>query len=182
MTASSLGPVEITALHHVLDRQAIWDCLVRYARGVDRLDPELIRSAFWPDAHDSHGVMSGSPEEFLTKWLPTQADRETGQHFLANHTVDLHPDVAHAETYFMASMKDVGSDALRIVAGRYVDRFERRDGSWRIADRVVVLDWQCEADASGMQRALSGRVRGVRGAADPSYRHLTHRPAEGSVH
>jgi aspartate aminotransferase-like enzyme len=125
--------------------------------------------------------MSGSPEEFLAKWLPTQAVREAGQHFLGNHTVDVHGDAAHAETYFMASMKDVGSGVLRIVAGRYVDRFQKRAGEWRIAERVVVLDWQCQADASGMDHALAGRVRGVRGPDDPSYRSMEPPLEKGTV-
>ena len=153
----------------LLDRQAIWDCLMRYTRGVDRLDAELIRSAYWPDAFDSHGPMSGTPEQFIAKWLPTQATREAGQHFVGNHAVWLRGAVADAETYFMSSMKSTGSSVLRIVAGRYLDRFERRDGEWRIKERVVVLDWQCDSDASGMADVLSGRVRGVRSREDPSY-------------
>ena len=31
--------------------------------------------------------------------------------------------------------------AERLTGGRYVDRFERRDGRWRIAERTFVLDW-----------------------------------------
>lgn len=172
----TLDTADTAAVRLLLDRQAIWDCLLRYARGADRLDPDLIRSAFWPDAHDSHGAMSGSPEEFLATWLPTQAVREAGQHLLANHTVEIEGDTAHAETYFLSSMKDVDSDVLRLVAGRYVDRFEKRAGDWRIADRVVVLDWQCQADASGMERTLAGRVRGLRTHDDPSYRLLEPPP------
>jgi hypothetical protein len=27
------------------------------------------------------------------------------------------------------------------IGGRYLDRFERRDGEWRIAERVMLYDW-----------------------------------------
>jgi hypothetical protein len=27
------------------------------------------------------------------------------------------------------------------MCGRYLDRFEKRDGDWRIADRQVIFDW-----------------------------------------
>jgi hypothetical protein len=33
--------------------------MLREARGVDRRDEELIRSAYWGDAHDSHGQLNG---------------------------------------------------------------------------------------------------------------------------
>ena len=52
--------------------------------------------------------------------------------------------------------------------GRYVDRFERRHGEWRIAERTVVVDWQridrvYEPDA----RMLT---LGVRSRQDLAYR------------
>ena len=36
------------------DREAIRDCLYRYARGMDRCDEEMLRSAYWEDALDDH--------------------------------------------------------------------------------------------------------------------------------
>jgi SnoaL-like domain len=37
--------------------------------------------------------------------------------------------------------KQVAEGKVQLIAhSRYVDRFERRDGDWRIAHRVVVLD------------------------------------------
>lgn len=162
--------MEITAaLQGLLDRQAIWDCLMRYARGVDRLDAELIRSAFWPDARDSHGQMDGSPEEFIAIWMPTQATREACQHSVSNHSVELAGDEAHAETYFQVAIKNAGADTLELVGGRYLDHFTRRDGEWRVLTRLVVLDWQCEADASGMTKRLSASHKGSRDRRDPSY-------------
>jgi hypothetical protein len=153
----------------LLDRQAIWDCLMRYTRGVDRLDEELIRSAFWEDAHDSHGQIDGSPENFIAKWMPTQATREACQHSVSNHSVEINGDFADAETYFQVAIKNVGSDVLELVGGRYLDRFERRNGEWRIKTRLVVLDWQCLADASKMEKRLSRSHRGSRDRNDPSY-------------
>lgn len=153
----------------LLDRQAIWDCLMRYTRGVDRLDAELIRSAYWPDAFDSHGALSGTPEQFIEKLFAAHATREAGQHFVGNHTVRLDGDRADVETYFLSSAKTTGRPVLRLVAGRYLDRFARRDDEWRIKDRVVVLDWQCDADASGMAEVLAGRIHGLRDRHDPSY-------------
>ena len=84
-------PAAVAAL---LDRQAISDCLVRYARGVDRLDQDLIRSAFWEDAHDAHGQIAGSVDDFLASWWPRQSAREVAQHLLANQAIELGADAA----------------------------------------------------------------------------------------
>ena len=32
--------------------------------------------------------------------------------------------------------------------GRYIDRFEKRNGEWKIALRRLVMDWRIEADAT----------------------------------
>ena len=37
------------------DRQEIYDCIMRYCRGIDRLDRETLLSAYHPDAIDDHG-------------------------------------------------------------------------------------------------------------------------------
>lgn len=156
-------------VQQLLDRQAIWDCLMRYTRGVDRLDDELIRSSFWEDARDSHGQMDGSPEEFIRTWVPTQGNREACQHSVFNHHVEIGDYVADAETYFQVAIRNTGSDVLELVGGRYIDRYTCRDGEWRIQTRLVVLDWQCLTDASRMDRRLASSHRGTRDRRDPSY-------------
>jgi hypothetical protein len=87
-------------IRQLSDRHEIWSCIVRYACGVDRLDEDLILSAFWSDAHDAHGHINGSPQHFLDNWIPTQIGREVSQHFVSNHFVDLDRDGADSETYF----------------------------------------------------------------------------------
>ena len=51
-------------VQYLADRMAIHDCLVRYARAVDRLDRELLLSVYHADAIEDHGVFVGSPEGF----------------------------------------------------------------------------------------------------------------------
>ena len=43
-------------IKHLIDRQAILDCLTRYCRGMDRFDRALVLSAYHPDAIDDHGA------------------------------------------------------------------------------------------------------------------------------
>ena len=60
------------------DREQIRQCLVRYCRGVDRFDRDLILSAFHPDCLDEHGKFVGTPEEFV--------DWALGQHGAAHQS------------------------------------------------------------------------------------------------
>ena len=139
-----------TAIRQILDRQAITDCLLRYTRGADRLDVALLRSAFHDDAIDRVGTDPGTVDDFLARWLPQQEGRQAQQHYLTNTTIDLDGDVAHVESYFFAIIKLRDGETARLSGGRYADRFERRDGEWKIAVRVVLSEWGVVVDASSM--------------------------------
>lgn len=124
------------------DREAIRDCLARYCRGVDRFDRELILSAFHPDAVDEHGKFIGNPEEFVQWALDQHAKAHLShQHYMLNHRCDIDGDTAHAETYFMFVSMNREGNPLTMGGGRYVDRFEKRNGVWAIAFRVCLRDW-----------------------------------------
>ena len=59
------------------------------------------------------------------------------------------PDVARVSSYVHAYhpvKDDEGKDRLLIFAGRYLDRFERRDGDWKIAARKVMSDFHSLTD------------------------------------
>jgi hypothetical protein len=171
---------EAQKLQLLLDRQEILDCLLRYTRGVDRADPDLIRSAFHPDAMHCQGPVSGNANDFLEWWLPSQESREVTQHFLTNHTAEVDGDVAHAESYFIGAVRPFGVDRTQLVGGRYADRLERRGGVWRIAVRVVLADWAAPVDSSGMEAIFAVMHTGSRDASDPTYeRPLEPRPARG---
>lgn len=125
-----------------LDRTEILDCLTRYARGMDRLDRELARSAYHDDAIDDHVGFVGGVEEFLDWAFAYHGGQVRHQHYLSNHSIELHGDQAHAETYFMFIGTERDPKApLTVFGGRYVDRFERRDGRWGIAVRLCLVEW-----------------------------------------
>lgn len=86
----------------LLFRQQIADVIYRYARGIDRLDFDLVRSCYHPDAYDDHGSFRCSVEElitaaqsFLPKWTITQ-------HFMGNMLIEIEGQRARAETYAVA--------------------------------------------------------------------------------
>jgi hypothetical protein len=164
-------------LQLVLDQQAVHDCVLRYARGLDRHDEQILESAFHEDAIDHHGDFLGTRAEFVP-WA--NALHEEGwsahTHFIANHRADIEGDVAHAETYVLFVLRRKDGRMIDFGGGRYIDRLARRNGEWRIAARELVVDWRAEAEVSGYRRA-STYPQGTWDRTDPSYR----RPFELSL-
>ncbi|HRE42349.1 MAG TPA: nuclear transport factor 2 family protein [Terricaulis sp.] len=166
------------ALRELLDKEAIRDCVLRYLRGIDRLDVDLIRSAFHEGAIDNHTRdVRGSVEGLLDWWLPRQAGREATQHFVTNQTIDLDGDTAHVESYFFVFIKKTTQNEGALIGGRYADRFERRHGVWKIALRIVLPEWQADADArnTAMVKRAGGAI-GARDSSDPTYQRPLQNP------
>jgi hypothetical protein len=162
-------------VRELADREQIRDVLARYVRGIDRLDEDLIRSAYHPDAHDDHGPFSGGREEFIAWIVPfLRAEYTTSSHHLTTQHIALDGDVATVETYAIV-LQDRERDGLRtqsVAQSRYCDRMERRDGRWAIAHRVVVTDSAATVPLppwSGTTRPES-LTSGRRDRRDPSYR------------
>lgn len=153
----------------LLDKDAVVDCNARYARGLDRLDLDLYRSAFHDDALDCRGGQPKTPEEFLEAFLPVQPTRKVTQHLLTTQSIELDGDTAHGETYYVAAVQHEGDADVALHGGRYVDRFERRDGVWRMSVKVVIPEWHVLAPAAVGSAVLARARFGSRSADDPSY-------------
>lgn len=143
------------------DREEITEAILRYARGVDRRDWPLVRSVYHDDAHDDHGAFKGDLDG-LMDWLQRRhAMIAKSMHFISNILVEFDSaDGAVAESYYLARQTmgpEAGESRLMLLGdkaadvdrsasitaemtGRYVDRFERRNGVWRIARRIVLFE------------------------------------------
>ncbi len=130
-------------LPQLLDKQAIHEVMMRYCRGVDRSDVELLRSTYWPDAWDDHGAFSGLRDKIVDDIMAWRATVKVSIHSIANELIELLGDAALSECYFTGyyELLHDGRAHTRVSCGRYVDRFERRGTEWRIARRTVVNDW-----------------------------------------
>jgi ketosteroid isomerase-like protein len=157
----------------LLDQQAIRDVLIRYTRGIDRMDPELVRSCYHPDAYDDHAAFRGDRDGFVEWFQEALSFFERTMHFVGNQLVEVAGDTAHAESYCIAyhrrgaSRSEPASDL--IIGLRYCDRLERRDGEWRIAHRVCAMDWSRIDPVSDAWEFPSDTVRGRRDRDDPAY-------------
>ncbi len=122
------------------DLRAIEDVAQRYCRGVDRLDEALMKSAYWPDATDDHGVFVGNAFKFVEMCMVAHLRWRSTSHCIFNHHIELEDNGIHArgEIYNVTFLFQKDADILDTWHGRYLDRYERRGSAWRIIERVCV--------------------------------------------
>jgi len=155
--------LEQSDLQRLADRIAIQETLYRYARGIDRRNWDFLASAFHPGAQIHQGDFKGSIEQMIENVKARHAAIEQSAHLMTNILIefdgpaDAAPNGAVVETYFLAYLRNDALPAIMRTAligggapeagkidmrslGRYIDRFERRDGHWRIARRVCIAE------------------------------------------
>lgn len=158
-------------------RAEIHDTLLRYCRGLDRVDMTLVRGVFHPDAwiQFPESLHQGSVDGFVTFLSGEMPRFVRTMHLLGNSLIEFDgPDTAHVETYLNAYHQ--GSDQhhwkgdyVKLWA-RYLDRFERRDGRWLIARRRLLVDWMYKYPADGWFDDHPDASAGRRDGSDPSLR------------
>ncbi len=153
------------------EERQIMDVLHRYARGFDRCDMELAKSAYWPDALDDHHVVCGLAHPMCDFFDELIKDRyESTQHSITNTRIEIDGDSAHTESHCFAVATKRETLELEIMGGRYVRRLEKRGGEWRIAAAVLVVDWTLDPETT--REVIETGAKSTRDRSDFSY----HRP------
>jgi len=169
---------EVADLQDLLDKQAIHEVVLRYCRGIDRMDRDLVRSCYHDDATDEHGSFCGGVDAFMEWVFRVAARYDVTMHFVGNVLVELGERredgrrAARAETYGISHHRRAGGPPEHnlVVGFRYVDRFERRaEGDWRIARRVCTTEWVRRDDPAGWWPIPEGMRTGRRDRSDPVY-------------
>jgi ketosteroid isomerase-like protein len=163
------------ALQRLLDEAAIKKVHIRYCRAIDRMDWELLRSCYHPDAVDDHGEYVGGIDGFVEYCKAGTPNFVGTTHFTGNQLVEVEGDSAwaehHAVAYHRVAANAEGPERDLISIGRYVDRYERRGGEWRLSHRKVVVDYD-RVDAVLGHWVPAIQLLGKRDRTDPSYEHL----------
>src|SRR5882757_8556632 len=177
---AQIKETNMDAIQQLLDKQAISEVLYRRARAGDRADAELAHTCYHPGATERHGEFDGLATEFIdvvsfTRPRPGSPIRGM-MHMVTNILCDFSDaDHAFVESYHVAwcQMTD-GTDAE--IGGRYLDRFERRDGRWGIVHRDVIFDWsRVEPETAKFwdKHPAKPFLFGHRGESDPLYTYVT---------
>ena len=160
-------------LARLLDRQDIELVIHRYCRGIDRRDLALVRSCYHDDATDRHGSFFGSADEYVA-WVDGLLARyRFTTHALHQITIEFGDarDLAAAESYGLSVHRGDPAKPHQNLATafRYLDRFERRAGVWKIASRVAIGEWSLRLPAEAWWAIPEGHATSARDGNDPLY-------------
>jgi SnoaL-like domain len=129
------------------DKQSLHENLMTYCRGVDRMDRDLIRSTYWPDSNDDHGSYVGPGQEWGDAAFAYRDHMISNNHHVSNVLIELDGDRARRESMFLGVYVYKEPALTLFQGGRYRDLCEKRDGEWKILNRVCLWDW-CEQRAT----------------------------------
>lgn len=165
-------------LQAVIDKTEIADLLANFARGLDRIDENLLRSVLHPDAtlDFGPGIFQGTGNDYVHWVMGVLQGVKSSHHMVANSRVELDGDEALVESYFHAHFrldKPVGREDV-FMGGRFLDRLERRPsgsaGVWKIVHRKQMLDWvRTEAVSDIFYHQNPDALWSYRTKTDPSY-------------
>lgn len=165
-------------VQRLLARTEIQEVLARYVRGIDRANGEMLKSCYHPDAIEEHaGNYTGNAHEYVGGAMERVKTMGVMQHLLGSSHIEFSGDKAWVETNLWTFLRcnDDGKDVDTITGGRIIDRFEKRDGDWKIAHRRTILDWNRDTGSKeGWCLGLfsfdnAGALRGSKNSDDPSY-------------
>jgi hypothetical protein len=102
-----------------------------------------LRGTFTPDGHISVSWFSGAFVQFVERCRTNfEAGHTWSRHHLFTPMVRLAPDRALAETPVIIRVREkIGGVAVDLTSySRFLDRLERGDNGWRIAERAAIYE------------------------------------------
>ena len=162
-------------LQELIDEHQLRKLVHAYCRAVDRGDIERLRDLYHHDAVDAHGGFSaGSADEFLAQLVAARPYLRSMQHNITTVNFAISGHTAEGEIYTIATQTLIGRDrdVDVVVGGRYLDKYEKRDGAWKLSARTIVTDWAHVNDPSTVDIShpiTRGTLQGTLDATDPSH-------------
>ena len=114
---------------------------MRYCYGVDRLDPDVMKSAYWPEATDDHGNFVGNAHEFVDYCMKAHLRWKWTMHSIYNHQIELDDDGVNArgEIYNISHLCREGTNIVDTWFGRYLDKYEKRGETGKLLKESVCI-------------------------------------------
>jgi hypothetical protein len=165
---------QMDVLESLVAERDINRTLADYCGAVDRCDLEALLAVYHPGAQVDYGELFKGSAADHSQWgvQMLSENYDSTMHVVSNVRIDFDADGARVHSYIVAyheKRADNGDTPhVDIFAGRYLDRFEERDGEWKISDRLLIGEWDTKVLVSPAFPPDTF-VRGQRGQLDPSY-------------
>ena len=168
-------------MSYLSDREKIRDILCLYTHAIDRRRWDMMPAFFHDDAVFLFGEVEGDWRGFVEQAKTIIDPMPATHHQIGNILFHLEDNVALTETYCTATHvipadypKDLpfphtGKRYVSTVGLRYIDRFEKREGDWKIVNRNGVYDWRNDGEFNDGGILDSGTdILGKHDDSDPS--------------
>jgi hypothetical protein len=174
MASHSVSPLQL-----LLAERDVKNVVLRYCRGIDRMDLATVRACYHEDADDHHGDPAGGVDETL-RWIwDVLGTYGSTVHLVANMLVEFDPvvaTVARCESYG-AALHFAGGEGGRpgvAIGFRWVDDLEQRSApdetpDWRFSRRVATTEWIRKFAADEYADIPDRLVKGRRDRTDAVY-------------
>jgi ketosteroid isomerase-like protein len=162
-------------LQEMLDEFQLRKLVHSYCRAVDRGDIVQLRGLYHDDAEDDHGAFStGIADDFINELAAARPYIRSMQHNVTTVNFAINGSTAEGEIYTVAAHTLGASDrdVDVMLGGRYLDKYEKRDDTWKFIERKIVTDWAHVNDPSTVDLShpiTTDTARGTPDANDPSY-------------
>ena len=163
-------------LQEMFDEFALRKLVHGYCRAVDRGDIAQLRDLYHPDATDDHGATAtGTADELLNAITAARPHIRSMGHNVTTVNFAIDGDFAEGEIYTIAThtFNARDRDVDVIIGGRYLDKYEKREGTWKFIARMIVTDWAHVNDPSTVDLShpiTRDTPRGAPDENDPSHR------------
>jgi SnoaL-like protein len=156
------------------DELAIVALMQRWALARDTGDWEALRATAHPGAAMTTTWFDGSFDAFVESCRASWTGRPRSQHFLGGTVAEIAGERAIAQTRTSINVRSRldGIEVDAVCLGRFYDRLEKRDGTWRIVKRSVIYE-KDRIDPVDPEARIS-LDPGLLGTFPEGYRHLAY--------
>lgn len=166
----------MTPVEKLIAKSEITELIHTYPRGLDRLDPDILRSIAHPDATMEFApLFKGKWTEFVDWLMKAHTVMLYNNHHISNMLIEVNGDRAASETTSTATLiakRDDGNFEDRRVYSRYLDSWGQFDGRWLLKHRTTVREFR-RVTVITAEQLKSYELHHAEGRSDPSYAHLT---------
>ena len=134
-------------------------------QSIRRTQAALIGASGIP-VEDNQNSITAGPRDYLAWSRPHIEPMAWTAHPLTNTTYDIDGDTAHTETYVMTCVVSPDESEVTIGGARYISRFERRAGDWRLIRQETAMDYRFAVPTEALP---NDALRSLRSRADRSY-------------